>query len=42
MKFDGIGANEDLIVILDLKDPITNVEITRAVIVEKRRYLQAL
>jgi hypothetical protein len=34
MKFDGIGANEDLIVILDLKDPITNVEITRAVIVE--------
>ena len=34
IKFDGIGANEDLIMILDLKDPITNAEITRAVIVE--------
>src|SRR5262245_54370094 len=34
LKFDGIGTSEDLIVILDLRDPLTNQEITRAVLVQ--------
>jgi uncharacterized protein DUF5801 len=34
IKFDGIGANEDLILILDLKDVNGGPSITRAVVVE--------
>ena len=34
IKFDGIGSNEDLIINLDLIDPITHQEITRSVVVD--------
>ena len=34
IKFDGIGANEDLIMILDLKDSVTGQEVTKAVAVD--------
>ena len=34
LKFDGIGSSEDLIVILDLIDPDTKQEITKALIVD--------
>jgi hypothetical protein len=34
LEFDGIGTSEDLIIILDLKDSVTQQEITRAVLVD--------
>lgn len=34
LKFDGIGANEDLVMILDLIDTVTHQTITRAVTIE--------
>lgn len=34
LKFDGIGANEDLVIVLDLIDTVTHQTITRSVTVE--------
>ena len=34
LKFDGIGAGEDMIVVLKLYDPNTNTYTTRAIMVE--------